>query len=202
MKKRKKKDVEIIAYDKNTGEIVEGVPVLCGVKRNPYDRGWIMNSQEGLEIIAKDKEITGRIHRILWFLIARLDFENWIQITQKEICEELGMRKEDVSSGIKLLEKKDILLRGPKIGRSYSFRINPYFGWKGDVRNLEKYREEKYKSKENKNKINIKDIKSDKNSKISKFSEEIKDFSRKYDIPMEKVKALMEEGVLKLDKEN
>lgn len=138
--KRNKKDVEILAYDKNTGEILDGVPVLCGVKKNPYSTGWVMNSQQALEAIAKDKEITGRIHRILWFLVARLDFENWIQISQKEICKELSMRKEDVSSGIKLLEKKRILVRGPKVGRSYSFRINPNFGWKGDVKNLDEYR--------------------------------------------------------------
>ena len=134
------KNVEILAYNKTTGEILDGVPVFCGVKRNPYSAGWVMNSQEALEIIAKDKEITGRIHRILWFLVARLDFENWIQISQKEICQELSMRKEDVSSGIKLLEKKGILMRGPKVGRSYSFRINPNFGWKGDVKNLDDYR--------------------------------------------------------------
>ena len=140
---KSKKNIEIIAYNKNTGEIVEGVPVLCGVKHNPYAKGWVMNNQEALEIIAKDKEITGRIHRILWFLVARLDFENWIQISQKEICEELSMRKEDVSSGIKLLERKRILLRGPKVGRSYSFRINPDFGWKGDVKNLNDYRKQR-----------------------------------------------------------
>ena len=134
------KNVEIIAYDKNTGEVLNGVPIFCGVKRNPYSTGWVMNSQEALEIIAKDKEITGRIHRILWFLVSRLDFENWIQISQKEICEELCMRKGDVSSGIKLLESKEILIRGPKVGRSYSFRINPYFGWKGNVKNLDEYR--------------------------------------------------------------
>ena len=134
------KNVEILAYDKNTGEVLDGVPVFCSVKHNPYSKGWVMNSQEALEIIAKDREITGRIHRILWFLVARLDFENWIQISQKEICEELTMRKEDVSSGIKLLEKKRILVRGPKVGRSYSFRINPHFGWKGNVKNLDDYR--------------------------------------------------------------
>ncbi len=132
--------VEIQAYDKNTGEILEGVPVLCGVKRNPYSKGWVMNSQEALKIIAQDKEITGRIHRVLWLLVAHLDFENWIQISQKEICKELSMRKEDVSSAIKLLQKKEIILRGPKVGRSYAFRLNPYFGWKGDVKNLDDYR--------------------------------------------------------------
>lgn len=30
------RNVEIQAYDRNTGEIIEGIPVLCGVKRNPY----------------------------------------------------------------------------------------------------------------------------------------------------------------------
>ena len=135
--------VEIVAYDKNTGEIIEGVPVLCGVKKNPYSTGWVMNSQEALEIIAKDKEITGGIHRVLWFIVARLDFENWIQISQQEICKELEIKKQHVSSAIKLLEKKEIILRGPKVGRSYAFRLNPYFGWKGDVKNLDNYRKQK-----------------------------------------------------------
>ena len=134
------RDVKIVAYDKYTGEIIEGVPVLCGVKKNPYSTGWVMNNQEALEIIAKDKEITGRIHRVLWFIVARLDFENWIQISQQEICEELGIKKQHVSSAIKLLEQKEIILRGPKVGRSYAFRLNPYFGWKGKVKNLDDYR--------------------------------------------------------------
>ena len=132
--------VEIVAYDRNTGEIIEGVPVLCGVKKNPYSTGWVMNSQEALEIIAKDKEITGGVHRVLWFIVARLDFENWIQISQQEICKELEIKKQHVSSAIKLLEQKEIILRGTKVGRSYAFRLNPYFGWKGDVKNLEDYR--------------------------------------------------------------
>ena len=160
------KNIEILAYDKNTGEVLEGVPVFCGVKRNPYATGWVMNSQEALEIIAKDKEITGRIHRILWFLVARLDFENWIQISQKEICEELNMRKEDVSSGVKVLETKRILIRGPKVGRSYSFRINPNFGWKGDVKNLDDYRkkqEDQYFKKKRQEALKLSNNTQDKN---------------------------------------
>jgi len=134
------RNVEIRAYDRDTGEIIEGVPVLCGVKRNPYRKGWVMNSQEALELIAQDKEITGRIHRVLWLLVAHLDFENWIQLSQKRICEKLDMKKQDVSSAIRLLEEKEIILRGPKIGRSYAFRLNPMLGWKGNVKNLEDYR--------------------------------------------------------------
>ncbi len=131
---------KIASFDQNTGEILKGVIVYCGVKHNPYSTGWVMNSQEALEVIAKDKEITGGTHRVLWFIVARLDFENWIQISQQEICKELEMKKQNVSSAIKLLEQKEIILRGPKVGRSYAFRLNPHFGWKGDVKNLNDYR--------------------------------------------------------------
>ena len=131
---------KIASFDQDTGEILKGVIVYCGVKHNPYSTGWVMNSQEALEVIAKDKEITGGTHRVLWFIVARLDFENWIQISQQEICKELEMKKQNVSSAIKLLEQKEIILRGPKVGRSYAFRLNPHFGWKGDVKNLNDYR--------------------------------------------------------------
>ena len=40
--------------DKYTGEEF-GFLVIVGRKRNPYEKGWVMNSQEALEIVAKDK---------------------------------------------------------------------------------------------------------------------------------------------------
>ena len=131
---------KIASIDQNTGEILEGVVVYCGVKKNPYSTGWIMNSQEALELLATDEDLTKEAFRVLIFLMARLDFENWIQITQKEIAEKLNIHKQNVSRAISLLESKGILLRGPKVGRSYAFRLNPYFGWKGKVKNLNDYR--------------------------------------------------------------
>ena len=84
MKQRK-----IASVDQNTGEILEGVVVYCGVKRNPYSTGWIMNSQEALKLLATDKDLKGETYRVLLLLLSQLDFENWIQITQKEISETL-----------------------------------------------------------------------------------------------------------------
>ena len=130
-----------MSVDQNTGEVLDGLIVYCGVKRNPYAKGWVMNSQESLEIIAKDRDLTGEAHRVLWYLLSRLDFENWIQVTQREIAEELGLKKQNASRSISLLESKRIIIRGPKIGRSYAFRLNPYFGWKGKIRNLDDYRQ-------------------------------------------------------------
>lgn len=128
--------------DKYTGEEF-GFPVIVGRKRNPYGKGWVMNSQEALEIVAKDKDIKGETYRVLFFICARLDFENWVQISVTEIAKELGMHQPDVSKAMKVLETKEIILRGPKVGRSYAFMLNPEFGWKGKVKNLDEYRKER-----------------------------------------------------------
>ena len=128
--------------DKYTGEEF-GFPVIVGRRRNPYGKGWVMNSQEALEIVAKDKDIKGETYRVLFFICARLDFENWVQISVTEIADELDLKQPSVSRAMKVLETKEIILRGPKVGRSYAFMLNPEFGWKGQVKNLDEYRKER-----------------------------------------------------------
>lgn len=133
---------DISQYDKRTGELLEGVLVYCGVKHNPYGGGWIMNSQEALDLLAEDPDLTKHSLRVLLKMCARLDFENWIQISQTDICKELNINKGNVSKAIKLLVSKGILLQGPKLGRSFAYRLNPNYGWKGKVKNLNEYRKE------------------------------------------------------------
>jgi DNA-binding transcriptional regulator GbsR (MarR family) len=121
-----------------------GLPVLVGRKDSPYANGWYMGNQElAREIFAKDKDIKSETHRVLWFIISILDFENWVQLSITEIANELGMRQPNVSKAIKVLENKEVIIRGPKVGRSFSFRFNPEFGWKGKVKNLDHYRKQK-----------------------------------------------------------
>ena len=128
--------------DKYTGEEY-GFPVIVGRKRNPYGNGWVMNSQDAAILLAKDKDIKGETHRVLWLIIGILDFENWVQLSVTEIAKELKMHRPDVSKAMKVLEQKEVILRGPKVGRSYAFMLNPEFGWKGKVKNLDDYRKER-----------------------------------------------------------
>lgn len=122
--------------DLDTGEILEeGVPVWVGRKVRVTER-WFMMFQDALESLAKDRELTDEPKRVLLFLFSRLDFENYIQLHQSEIATELSMAKSHVSRAIKLLVDKKILFKGPKIGRSSSFRLNPHYGWKGKVSGL------------------------------------------------------------------
>ncbi len=129
-------------YDNRTGELLEGVFVYCGIKYNPYGKGFIMNSQEALDLLAEDPDLTKDALRVLLKLCAKLDFENWIHITQTNISNELNIDKGNISKAIKLLISKGIILQGPKVGRSFGYRLNPDYGWKGKVKNLNEYRKE------------------------------------------------------------
>lgn len=101
-----------------------------------------MAFQDSFEKIAKDPDMTGENYRVLMYLYSKLDFENFIQQSQKDIAEGLGMRKENISRAMKLLVEKQIVLEGPKIRRSKCYRLNPHYGWKGKVKNLENYQKD------------------------------------------------------------
>ena len=118
---------QVGSIDLLTGELIEGFPVWVGVKSSPYGNRWFMTNQDALQAIAM-------------ILLGKLDFENWIHVSQAEIAEILTMKRQQVSRAIILLEKKGILLRSPKIGRSYGYRLNPYYGWKGKSKKLQNAR--------------------------------------------------------------
>ena len=180
--------------DKYTGEEY-GFPVIVGRKRNPYSKGWVMNSQDAAILLAKDKDIKGETHRVLWIIIGILDFENWVQLSVTEIAKELGMHRPDVSKAMKVLEEKEIILRGPKVGRSYAFMLNPDFGWKGKVENLDEYRrrkedQEKFVKQQQTEKI-CPNFPEQIVEKITRHSPEVNQLSKEFDIPREKLEKLL-----------
>jgi hypothetical protein len=121
--------------DRETGEQLEGTIVYVGAKHpSIYGGDWFMANREAYATLAKDPELTGRPLKVLLYLLSKLDYENWIQVPQKEIAEELGIHPASVSKEINLLLRKKILIRGPKVGQSYAFRLNPYYAWRGDSR--------------------------------------------------------------------
>jgi hypothetical protein len=135
---------KVVGYiDERTGREY-GFPVIFGRKRSPYGNGWIMNSQKALDIIAEDKDLKGTTLRVFLKVCARVDFENWVHLPLNELAEELSIGKSHISEHVKLLVKKGVLLKSEKIGRSYAYRLNPDFGWKGKVHHLEEYRQQQH----------------------------------------------------------
>ncbi len=126
--------------DAETGEIL-GRMVWVPYKPRLTER-WFMAFQDSFEEIAKDPDMTGETLRVLMYLYSKLDFENFIQQSQTEIAEGLRMQKTHVSRAMKVLTTKQIVLEGPRVGRSKCFRLNPNYGWKGKVKTLQEARRE------------------------------------------------------------
>lgn len=123
------------------GEYLENIlPVLIQGKAKIQD--FFMANQIGFKDLAKDKQLRGAPRSVLDYLMSILDYENDLKITQAIIAKELDMGANRVSEAIKVLIDKKILLKGPKLGCSWSYRLNHKYGWKGKVKNLEKRKRE------------------------------------------------------------
>ncbi|MCY0900493.1 MAG: hypothetical protein OWU33_16505 [Firmicutes bacterium] len=123
--------------DMETGELIEGVPIYIAPKIK-LKEGWFMGFQDAFVVLAKDREITMESRRVLDYLMGNLGFENYIALPQRQIAEDLSMQKSHVSEAIKLLLTKGIIIEGPKLGRTHTYRLSSTFGWKGSVKNLTK----------------------------------------------------------------
>jgi predicted transcriptional regulator len=105
---------------------------------HPYRHGgFIQMSQEALMELVKNP-VSGESRRVLDLLCAVLDFENFIQVSQPEIGKFCSMEKQNVNRAIKELCERGILIRGAKVGRVWTYRLSPSFGFKGNSKNYGK----------------------------------------------------------------
>jgi hypothetical protein len=125
---------DLITVDKATGEIVNGTPMVVPPKRrNGFGVDWMAMAQDGAMEIAKDPLLKGQDLRVLFALISKLDFENWLRVSQSELAKELAMHQPHIARSMATLADRGILLKGPKVGSFNTYRLNPAFGWKGSA---------------------------------------------------------------------
>lgn len=133
--------------DLATGEVVEdGVFVLQRPFRPVVFKEWFMGSAAAFEAVAK-AGLNGEAMRVLFFLLARLDFENWVHLTHGAIAEALGMKRPHVTRAFKALVEAGVVLRGPKLGAVQTWRLNPHFVWRGSTKSHRQAMNEKAKAR-------------------------------------------------------
>ncbi len=127
--------------DDLTGEVMGGIPVYVHTSRRPtlYGDRWIQMSQDAALQIATDRELWGLPQAVLLYIEGRLDFENYVNVPQQESADALKVQRPAITKAITKLVGKGILIRGPKLGRSSSYRLNPAYGWKGDNKKAHEY---------------------------------------------------------------
>ncbi|MFC4075261.1 helix-turn-helix domain-containing protein [Salinithrix halophila] len=132
-------------FDSETGEIPAYIAFPLTKK---YLKGdFFLAMQEGFIQISKMR-LTGEQLKVLLFLMGKLDFENWIPVNQKEIAEELSLKRPNVSRALKRLEENGIIVKGEKNGRSWTYRLETSYGYKGKGKNLAKVEKAVRKAKE------------------------------------------------------
>ena len=120
--------------DQQTGEVVEGfVAYVVPKRKNGFQKGWMAMAQDAMMMLAQSN-LTGNDMKVMWAMLARLDYENLIQVNQAEVAEQVGMNRHHVNRSIKKLIELGVVLEGVKIGISRSYRLNPNFGWKGSAK--------------------------------------------------------------------
>lgn len=117
------------------GEILEGVCVVIPKKhKNGFQRGFytMANDATGevIDLVLQGK-LQGKDVITLLALLEVLEWENWIRISQRALADRLKMAPPNVSRSMKALINNGIILVGPNIGTSKTYRLNPRFGWKG-----------------------------------------------------------------------
>ena len=131
----------------DTGEVMEGavLGMFFPKRQNGFGNGWVAMAQNAMMELAKS-DLGAQDMRVLFAVLAKLDFENFLLLTISDLAKEIGMQRSHASDSIAKLEKLGVLVRGPKAGRSSTFRLNPSFGWKGSAANHQKALKERMKA--------------------------------------------------------
>lgn len=130
----------VIQLDPTTGERLDYTLVAIPAPRARIKEGWFMVFQDGLLKLASDGTLTSRQCRVLFYLLGKLDFQNFIHVPNTDISAGTSISASHVSDALRALRKKGILIDGPKVGRTTTMRLSTTFGWKGRVRSLQEER--------------------------------------------------------------
>lgn len=125
----------------DTGEVMQDHVLALIPKRSPHPYGtrWIAMNQDPTTEIAKmlfQGALGKRDAGVLMMAIAKLDFENFISFSQADAAREYAVDASDLNRSLGKLVKLGLVLKGPKVGRALTYRLNPHFGWKGSKKNL------------------------------------------------------------------
>ena len=104
------------------------------IKDKNLGKDWLALFQNPSIWLAKQK-MTGEQSSVLWYLLGRLDFENFLRVSRTEIAETLQMQPVNVSRAMKVLKEKNIIVEGLPAGKFKTYRLNPNIGYKGKNRN-------------------------------------------------------------------
>ena len=108
-------------------------------EKSPYGVHFMMMSQRGLTEVGErlaDHTVTMVGVRVLVAMLRHMDFENRVDISQKDLALDLGISQSDLSKASRLLVECGFIER--LANRRGWYRVSPLLCWKGSVKSLGK----------------------------------------------------------------
>ena len=103
------------------------------LKENNLGKDWVAMYQNALLTLAK-LDLPNEQYRVMFALLSKVDFDNYLRVSQTEIADELKMKQSNVARAMKELKGKSIIVEGPRAGLNKTYRLNPYIAHKGKNR--------------------------------------------------------------------
>lgn len=127
--------IRIGQVDLVTGELLQDatLAVFYPKRKNGFSGGWVAMSQEPMMKLAQ-AGLGGEASAVLFALLAKLDFENWLSVSHADLARELGFKRPNVSRAFARLIEEGVLLPGPKLHGRGTYTLNPHYGWKGSAK--------------------------------------------------------------------
>ena len=113
-----------------TGEAFDLVAVPRSQSRHFNSGGFFMGMLAAFDDIANQDWPEGD-YRVFVKLLGRLDWENYLHLDISELAAEMGRSRETVSRAVARFVERGILHRGPRVGRSYTYRLDPSTAFRG-----------------------------------------------------------------------
>lgn len=107
-------------------------------KEKHYNAKWLLLWQDetgmSMQEQAKmERPLTQTEYRVRDWIIGEIGFGNYVYLNQAEIGRQLRITRSHISEAIKRLLELEILLGGPKNGRSNTYMVNPAFCFSGSL---------------------------------------------------------------------
>lgn len=107
-------------------------------KKQKYDAKWLLLWQDetGAGIVEQsemERPLTQTEYRVRDWILGTIGIGNYCYINQSEIGRKLRVHRTDISRAIKRLIELQILIPGPKSGRSNTYMVNPSFCFAGGI---------------------------------------------------------------------
>ena len=99
--------------------------------RNGFKEFFIMSKLTGRIMRRVKSEQT---HRVMWALLALLEFDNFLALDQTAIARDLSMPVSNVNRAIKSLIKIGAVVVGSPTGVHKSYKLSPVWVWRGKAK--------------------------------------------------------------------